>query len=126
MPAPHYDARTVTAPDGTRITVAHTPDSRLAHMTDAEFLAEVYTSTIQHHAAQHLPPQPTQDQAQPAPAPVIDLALERLKRHRPGAPFTADEIAPVLTDHGRRIGLAAGMAQVMNLLLLGRRPDDRP
>ena len=123
MPAPQYDARTVTAPDGTRITVAHTPDSRFARMTDAEFLDEVYTDTIRQHADRLAPPQHIQDAGQLAP--VIDLAIERLKRHTPGTPFTAEDIAPALTEHGRRLGLAEGIAETMNMLL-GRRPDNRP
>jgi len=77
MPELHYDARTVTTPDGeARITVACTPNSRLANLTDAELLAEVRPGLAR--AEQHW----TKDSPQPdrAPATVTDLATERARR----------------------------------------------
>lgn len=76
MPAPHYDARTVTAPDGTRITVAYTTNSRLANLTDAEFLAEVRPTLA--HAEQYWPKGSTQTE-RPS-ATVTNLAAERIRR----------------------------------------------
>ncbi|MEU1908422.1 hypothetical protein [Streptomyces hygroscopicus] len=77
MPAPQYDARTVTAPDGTRITVAYQHGSHLAHLTDAEFLAAVRWRT---HTAQDDDGTPPAPQPDTMPATVTNLAAERIRR----------------------------------------------
>lgn len=89
MPAPHYDARTVTAPDGTRITVAYEPGSPIGTMTDAQFLAEFNPDKMR----ATITPTP---HTGALPDTVTDLAEARLRRHQPGTPYTADEIAPLL------------------------------
>lgn len=118
MSEPRYDARTVTAPDGTRITVAYKPGSRIEHMTDAEFLAEVHPDLL---AATPCPAE-EEDVGIGLPPGVADLAIERLKRHQPGTPFTAQELAPVL---GGATSLAEVVAKAVNMALLGS-PGSRP
>lgn len=117
MSEPRYDARTVEAPDGTRITVAYKVGSPIEHMTDDEFLAEVHPALL---AAERCPAK-EEDEDADLPPDVADLAVERLKRHQPGAPFTAQELAPVL---GGATSLAEVVAKAVNLALLGQ-PGDR-
>ncbi|WP_448333559.1 hypothetical protein [Streptomyces sp. DSM 41534] len=115
QPIPHHAGRTLTAPDGTRVHVAFT-GTRPVYMTAAELLAATCPDLA--------PSTPQPHRAADRGAPVIDLAVERLKRHRPGTPYTADEIAPILTPRGR--ALAPGIAEVMNELAFRGRPCDRP
>ncbi|MFD8516529.1 hypothetical protein ACFV27_36995 [Streptomyces antimycoticus] len=118
-PQPHYDARTVEAPDGTRITVAYKPGSPIGAMSDAEFLAQVHPDLLR--AAD--PTEPA-DTGRP-PATVTNLAEERLRRHRPGTPYTADEFTPLLSGSNPR-EYAERIATLLNLLVdrirNGRRP----
>ncbi|CAM5494514.1 MULTISPECIES: hypothetical protein [Streptomyces] len=122
MPAPHYDARTVTAPDGTRITVAYTPGSRLATMSDAEFLAELHPDVIR--AVDPTEPTEPTDTNRPS-ATVTNLAEERLRRHHPGTPYTADEFTPLLTgpnpcEYAERIATLLNL--IVDRIRNGRRP----
>src|SRR3954447_18308820 len=105
MPEPRYDARTVTAPDGTRITVAYKPGSPVEHMTDAEFLAEFNPDKMRRTVTRACPD---------AVTAVTDLAEERLLRHPCGTPYTADEIAPFLGGPDFQ-GSAERIADLINL-----------
>lgn len=111
---PRYDARTVEAPDGTRITVAYKPGSRIEHMTDAEFLAEVHPALL----ATKPCPAKEEDVGTGMPPGVVNLAAERLKRHQPGTPFTAEELTPFLTGPAAS-ELAETIAKAMNRGLFG-------
>lgn len=118
-PEPRYDARTVEAPDGTRITIAYTPGSPIGTMSDAEFLAQIHPNLIR--AADPTESADTGRQ----PATVTNLAEERLRRHPQGAPYTADEFTPLLTGPNPR-EYAERIATLLNLIVdrirNGRRP----
>jgi hypothetical protein len=109
MPEPRYDARTVEAPDGTRITVAYRHGSRIGTMSDAQFLAEVHPELVQAAETSDVTPEGL-------PENVFDINEERLRRHTPGAPFTADELAPLLTGPHPR-DTAEQMALLINLVI---------
>ena len=86
-PEPRYDARTVEAPDGTRVTVTYKPGSRTAYMTEAELLAD-WTAR-----------QPPRDHDTGGPlATVTNLAAERDRRRRRAA--MADEPHSEIVDIG--------------------------
>ncbi|MFJ1993000.1 hypothetical protein [Streptomyces asiaticus] len=106
MPTPHYDARTVTAPDGTRLTVAYKPGSPIGTMTDAQFLAEFNPDKMR----ATITPTP---HTETLPDTVTDLAEARLRRHHPGTPYTANEIAPLL-DSPDELDQAARIAALIN------------
>lgn len=110
MSEPRYDARTVEAPDGTRITVAYKPGTRVDHMTDEEFLATFHPDKMRRTVTVHEPDTVTA---------VTDLAEERLLRHPCGAPYTADEIAPFLADLEVR-GEAERIANLINRIIDAR------
>lgn len=113
MPEPHYDARTVTTPDGEcRITVAYKPGSPVEHMTDAQFLAEFNPDKVGRTVSVH------------EPDTVTDLAEERLRRHPPGTPYTADDIAPLLGNPPDR-DQAARIAALLNVIVDRVEPDRR-
>ncbi|MFH8813060.1 hypothetical protein ACH4GZ_38675 [Streptomyces hygroscopicus] len=122
MPAPQYDARTVTAPDGTRITVAYQHGSRIGTMTDAEFLNEVHPDLIRSTKTAN-PTKP--DDADNLPDNVLDLAEERLRRHHPGTPYTADELTPLLTGPNPREH-AEQIATLLNSVIDRIRNEHRP
>jgi hypothetical protein len=107
---PHYNARTIEAPDGTRITVAYKPGSPIERMSDAEFLTQVHPDLLR--AVRPTEPADTGRQS----AAVTDLAVERLKRHRPGTPYTAAEVAPLL-DGPEAKRIAGPLVTAMCLLL---------
>ncbi|MDX3232966.1 hypothetical protein [Streptomyces sp. ME19-01-6] len=110
MPEPRYDARTVTAPDGTHITVVYEPGSPVEHMTDAEFIAEFNPDKMRRTVADA------------CPHDVTDLAEERLRRHPCGTPYTGDEIAPLLggPDSQGVKGSAERIAELINLVVDAR------
>ncbi|MGY0065176.1 hypothetical protein ACWY4P_53650 (plasmid) [Streptomyces sp. LZ34] len=109
-PEPRYDARTVEAPDGTRITVAYKPGSRIDHMTDDEFLATFHPDKMCRTVTVEQP-------ADSLPCcPVTDLAKERLRRHPPGTPYTAADIAPLFGGKDVQ-GAAERIAALLNLIV---------
>lgn len=109
MSEPRYDARTVEAPDGTRITVACKPGSPVERMSDAEFLAEFNPDKLRRTGTVH----------PPRPKAVTDLAEERLRRHPCGTPYTADEIAPFLGGPDFH-GSAERIADLINFVVDAR------
>jgi hypothetical protein len=114
MPEPRYDARTVVAPDGTRITVAYKPGSPIGTMSDKQFLAEIRPVLTR----------VTDTTRDKLPDNVTNLAAERLKRHPQTAPYTADDIAPLL-DGPRPRQHAEHIATLINQIIqfrLGHRP----
>jgi len=116
MPEPRYDARTVTTPDGEcRITVAYKPGSAVEHMTDAQFLAEFHSDKMRRTVT------PVDDDSG-FNGTINKLAEERLRRHPPGAPYTADEIAPLLDDSDNH-DQAARIAALLNIIIERVSPD---
>lgn len=110
MPEPRYDARTVEAPDGTRITVAYKPGNEVEHMTDAEFLATFSPEAMSRTAT------PVEPDDSSICDTITNLAEERFRRHQPGTPYTADEIAPLLDGPNPR-DQAAQIAALINVVL---------
>lgn len=119
-PTPRYDARTVETPDGeTRITVAYKPGSEVEHMTDAEFLAVFSPEAMERTVT------PVEPDSSRVTDTIVDLAEERLLRRTPGAPFTADELAPLFTGPHPH-DTAALMALLINLVMDRAKRDYRP
>ncbi|MFD8384309.1 hypothetical protein ACFV2X_38305 [Streptomyces sp. NPDC059679] len=109
-PEPRYDARTVEAPDGTRITVAYKPGTDVETMTDAEFLATFNRDAMRRTVTTE-PPADSPPRCQ-----VTDLAKERLRRHPPGTPYTTSEIAPLLGGQDVQ-ECAERIATLLNLIV---------
>ncbi|WP_030186207.1 hypothetical protein [Streptomyces capuensis] len=110
MPEPRYDARTVEAPDGTRITVAYKPGTDVEYMSDAEFLATFHPDKMRRTVTVEPP-------ADRLPrCPVTDLALERINRHPPGVPYTAADIAPLFGGKDVQ-GAAERIAALLNIII---------
>jgi hypothetical protein len=111
---PTYVTRTVTHPDGSRITIAHKPGA-LDHVTDEELLAEndrLHDDYLAGNLTKGTQPS-LGDEPDYGDDNVRSLAAARLRRHPPGEPFTPDMIAPLLIDPANT-DAAAEITAVLN------------
>ncbi|MFE7777682.1 hypothetical protein ACFU5O_28040 [Streptomyces sp. NPDC057445] len=105
---PEYEIRTVELPDGDRFTIAFKAGA-LDGVSDEELIArhQDFLDT----ALDDDTPLPAVEEADRDN--VADLAQERLLRREQGTPFTAAELAPLLTDPVNH-SAAAKLAAVLN------------